>query len=119
MQISFNDIDAVISFAVAQLCADKCNEEREKREKQGIFSAESYVDTKTMFDSERLFTTRYSKLFMRYAILAGIQEYHDQLREKLLESGIDIGEMDMKSDDLRKGLCQYYGITEDDNEDDL
>ena len=117
MQISFNDIDAVIEFAVAQLCADKSNEVRKSREAQGNFSAESYIDAKTMFDNERLFTTKYSKLFLRYAILAGIQEYHDQLREKLLESGIDIGEMDMESDNMRKGLCKYYGINENDEDD--
>lgn len=32
-------------------------------------------------------------------IVAGICGYHDQLREKLLESGIDIGEMDLHSHD--------------------
>ena len=37
-------------------------------------------------------------------IAGSIQSYHYQLREKLLESGIDIGELDMESRELRKSV---------------
>lgn len=43
--------------------------------------------------SPMILTTKYGKDLVENLILGAIEEYHTQLREKLMESGIDIGEM--------------------------
>lgn len=45
--------------------------------------------------------TKYAKNVITAIVMGAIEEYHEQLREKLLESNIDIGEMDFKSTVLR------------------
>ena len=47
--------------------------------------------------------------------MGSIMEYHDQLREVLLESGIDIGDWDMESTVLKDGFSSLYKF--DDSED--
>ena len=46
-------------------------------------------------------------------IISAIQCYHDQLREKLLESGIDIGEMDMQSHECLDRVLESRSDTDD------
>lgn len=45
-------------------------------------------------------STEFGLKLVENMILYAISNYHDQLRTKLLESNIDIGEMDIKSHDL-------------------
>ncbi len=45
-------------------------------------------------------------------IFAVISQYHEQLRKKLLESGIDIGEFDEDSAPLRDGYAKLKSLDE-------
>ncbi len=69
--------------------------------------AAKYVKSKDKVTIEDIKVMRHAPLSTEFGmklvenmILYAINNYHDQLRTKLLESGIDIGEMDTKSHDL-------------------
>lgn len=93
MQISFDDV-MVSGLACAGRVAEKAvNDEP--------LTIEKYKSLKF----PNILQTKYSKDIITAIVMGAIDEYHTQLREKLLESGIDIGEMDYDSRVLRNGLC--------------
>lgn len=51
-------------------------------------------------------STEFGMKLVEHMILYAIDNYHDQLRTKLLESGIDIGEMDTQSHDLIDAIVE-------------
>ena len=92
MQISFDDIQ-VNGWAVAGRIADKAKFD-------GALTIEKYKSLKF----PEILQTKYAKSILTAIIMGSIEEYHNQLREKLLENGIDIGEMDYKSQNLRSAI---------------
>ncbi len=49
------------------------------------------------YDIKNVLNNDHAVQFIEIMITSAISEYHNQLREKLLESGIDIGELDCES----------------------
>lgn len=85
MQIKGTEIMVSSLLAAEQLATEKI------KSKDKI----SIDDIKIMRHSP--LTSEYGLSIVNQMIIFAIQSYHDQLREKLLESGIDIGEMDMQN----------------------
>ena len=57
--------------------------------------------------------SEYGLSIVNQMIISAIQCYHDQLHEKLLESGIDIGEMDMQSHECLDRVLESRSDTDD------
>lgn len=101
MQIKYDDI-AVSSLGGAQYVATQKIKSKDKV---------SIDDIKLM----RHFplTSEYGLEIVNQMILAALHNYHDQLREKLLESGIDIGEMDTQSHELYDRILESRADIDD------
>ena len=103
MQISYDD---VLTSGLA--CAGNV---AEKAKSDGPLSIEKYRSLRFPY----ILQTKYAKEIIAAMIMGSIMEYHDQLREVLLESGIDIGDWDMESTVLKDGFSSLYKF--DDSED--
>lgn len=102
MQISFDDV-----MVSGLACAGRVVEKAVNDEPLTI---EKYQSLKF----PNILQTKYAKDIISAIVMGAIEEYHNQLREKLLESGIDIGEMDYESQTLRKGFISEYNFNNDD-----
>ncbi|SDA20041.1 hypothetical protein SAMN02910447_01670 [Ruminococcus sp. YE71] len=103
MQISYNDV-LTNGLACAGIVAEKAKFD-------GSFSIEKYKSLRFPY----ILQTEYAKEIIAAMIMGSIMEYHNQLREVLLESGIEIGDGDMESTVLRDGFLEHYNF--DDSED--
>lgn len=101
MQIKYDNITVSALLGAQQVATEKIK----SKDKVGI------EDIKLM----RHFplTSEYGLEIVNQMIAFAIQSYHDQLREKLLESGIDIGEMDMQSHDLYDRILESRADTDE------
>jgi len=70
---------------------------------------EPFADDNGKFNMQKALSTKYAMNVLAAMVLGAIEEYHDQLRDKLLESNIDIGELDTKSTKFHDALVKYYG----------
>ena len=93
MNIKYSEL-MMMTFQAAQSTADECLHSKE------VFSIE---DLKTLKYSP--LSTEYGLKIVGEMIVQAICNYHEQLRSKLLESNIDIGKIDFKSD--AKVLKEY------------
>lgn len=66
------------------------------------------LDENNSFNILEALNTKYAMSILGAMVLGAIEEYHEQLREKLLESKIDIGELDTKSTPLYDSLVKFY-----------
>lgn len=101
MQIKGTEIMVSSLLAAEQLATEKI------KSKDKI----SIDDIKIMRHSP--LTSEYGLSIVNQMIIFAIQSYHDQLREKLLESGIDIGEMDMQSHECLDRVLESRSDTDD------
>ena len=101
MQIKGTEIMVSSLLAAEQLAT-------EKTKSKGKISID---DIKIMRHSP--LTSEYGLSIVNQMIIFAIQSYHDQLREKLLESGIDIGEMDMQSHECLDRVLESRSDTDD------
>lgn len=62
-----------------------------KARKNGKLPASEYCELQSGF----MFTSKYEKCYVENLVLGAIFSYHEQLRDILLEKGIDIGEIDL------------------------
>lgn len=101
MQIKYDDIAVSSLLAAEQMATEKI------KSKDKI----SIDDIKLM----RHFplTSEHGLSIVNQMIIFAIQSYHDQLRDKLLESGIDIGEMDMQSHECLDRVLESRSDTDD------
>ena len=75
---------------------------------------EPFADDNGIFNIQKALSTKYALNILSVMVLGAIEEYHDQLKEKLLESNIDIGDLDTKSTKFCDALVKYYGSDEPD-----
>ncbi len=61
---------------------------------------------------KNILKSEYGIKIVQEMIFTAISQYHEQLREKLLESGIDIGEFDKDSTPLRDGYNKLKSLDE-------
>lgn len=73
---------------------------------------DSMADDSGTFNIQKALNTKYAMNVLGAMVLGAIEEYHEQLRNKLLESNIDIGELDTESTKLYDALVKYYGSDE-------
>ncbi len=109
MQINYDDIEFTIQLMLGEIASKALRDEVENLNKP--LPAYELKKIKDKYSNENIFCTKYSTSMITGAIMAAIDEYHEQLRKKLLELGVDIGEMDISTTPLRD---DYQKSTEDD-----
>lgn len=65
-------------------------------------------DARKKYSWENILKSEHGITIVRTLIRGCITEYHEQLREKLLEMSIDIGEMDIDTDGVLRGAVTKY-----------
>lgn len=109
MQVNYDDIEFTIQLMLGEMANKTFRDEVENLNKP--LSAYELKKIRDKYSNENIFCTKHSTSMITGAIMAAIDEYHEQLRKKLLESGIDIGEMDISTTPIRD---DYKKSTEDD-----
>ena len=102
MQIILDDITFAVEYTLYSLLNLEKQEEVQKLSKQGSLSEENLKRIIKKYSVDNMFCSKNADFYISRIISNAILDYHNQLREKLLESGIDIGEMDMDTINLRK-----------------
>lgn len=102
MQINKDDIAFAAEYALKSLLSYERQNEIQTAEKQNVLSEEKAAQIVKKFSVENAFCNQDADFLISQIISHAILEYHEQLRIKLLESGIDIGEMDINTENMRK-----------------
>ncbi len=113
MQISFDDIQFAAELAYNEI-ANLALQKDLNSLKDEPLSIEKLQKVKSQYSPESIFATNNAVTLLVCAITSSIEVYHKQLRDKLLESGIDIGELDMSSSSYRDVYMNKFN--EDDDE---
>lgn len=103
MQINQDDILFVMELCLHHMSNNYLNEEADILKQNNQFSEKNLTSLFEKLSCENIIKSEYGVTIIQGMISAAISQYHEQLREKLLESGIDIGEMDSDSTPLRDG----------------
>lgn len=101
MQISHDDIQFAVELALKEVANNAVGDEI-RRLKDEPLSIEQLKRIKSQYSDE------YTATMIICAVTSAIETYHEQLREKLLEHGIDIGELDTTSTAMRSTYTQYF-----------
>ena len=110
MQISYDDIlfsaemmfDELINITIA-----------EETHNTKHLSENDFRKIVEKYSTQNILSTTQAKTMVTAVAVAAIENYHEQLREKLLEFGIDIDEIDTKSKKIRKGYKELFEISDD------
>lgn len=102
MQINLDDIVFAVEYTLHSLLNLEKQKEIQKLSKQGSLSEEKLKNVIEKHSVDTVFCNKEADYYISRIISNAILDYHNQLREKLLESGIDIGKMDMDTINLRK-----------------
>lgn len=94
MQINMDDISFVGEKLAKDLMSELATNEIKANKK---FNQEAIINTRKKFSWDNILNTEYGIDVVQQIITGCIYEYHEQLREKLLEQSIDIGEIDINS----------------------
>lgn len=90
MQISYDDIQFAVELALKEVANLAVNKEIQQFKDKPL-SIERLKAIKSKYSDEHTST------MIICAVTSAIETYHEQLRDKLLECGIDIGELDTLS----------------------
>lgn len=113
MQIKRDDIQFSVELAVDAILNMHLNKDAEELKKNNQFSEQNLAKLFDKYNFSTAMRTEFATTILVCAITQAIEEYHEQLREKLLERNIDIGELDTTSTPLRD--C-YQKIHNNDDE---
>ena len=108
MQINSDDILFMSELGFNDVANQYLNEEADILKENNKFSEKNIQKLLEKFDYKNVLNSEYGAVLIKMMIISAITEYHDQLREKLLESGIDIGKMDNKTTPLRDGYAMLH-----------
>ena len=97
MQIKLDDVQFTAELAVNAMLNVHLNKDADVLKKNNQFSEQNVIRLFNKYSYNTAMHTDFATDILVFAIAQAISEYHDQLREKLLESGIDIGELDTTS----------------------
>ena len=97
MQIKLDDVQFTAELAVNAMLNVHLNKDADVLRKNNQFSEQNVIRLFNKYSYNTAMHTDFATDILVFAIAQAISEYHDQLREKLLESGIDIGELDTTS----------------------
>lgn len=108
MQINKDDILFVSELGFNDVANQYLNEEADILKENNQFSEKNVGKLFEKFDYKNVLNSEYAATLVKAMIISAIIEYHDQLRKKLLENGIDIGEMDTETTPLRDGYAMLH-----------
>lgn len=108
MKINMDDILFQSEVCLNNLSNQYLNSDAEDLKSKNDFSEKNVKKLFKKYSIENVLNSEHSALLIQGMIIAAISEYHEQLREKLLENGIDIGEMDETSTPLRDGYIKLH-----------
>lgn len=118
MQINFDDILFAAEYATENIIADlkQCDIQKAvKKYPSEPALKKLFEEIRKKYSPQNVFSNEFSTFILDYTVSVAIHKYHEQLRKKMLEKGIDIGEMNMESTELRDS---YYQKLEEDADDD-
>ncbi len=110
MQISYDDILFSAEMMFDELINITIAEEIHNTKHLSENDFEKIIEK---YSVQNVLSTAQAKTMVTAAAVAAIENYHEQLREKLLEFGIDIDEIDAKSKKIRKGYKELFEISDD------
>lgn len=97
MQIKLDDVQFSAELAVNAMLNAHLNKDADILKRNNQFSEQNVKRLFNKYSYNTAMHTDFATDILVFAVAQAISEYHDQLREKLLESGIDIGELDITS----------------------
>lgn len=104
MQINMDDV----RFSGEMLAREVINKLGNEEINSNLhITEEVIINSRKKYSWENILKTEHGIKIVEMLIAGSIQDYHEQLREKLLEQSIDIGEIDFTSPGvLRSSLAQ-------------
>ena len=102
MSINYEDISFAGEQYIKEFARQLINKEGKELKDNNDFSERTLSKLFEKYSYDKIFKSEYETFLIHGLILRCISEYHDQLRNKLLENGIDIGEIDTESQPLRR-----------------
>lgn len=105
-QIKINDVLFSGESLAGGLMETMLNEDFRKLKAKGKFSEAEISELSEKHSWEKVLTSDYGFEMVMFFVRGCIQEYHDQLREKLLEQSIDIGAIDLDTPNELKEMYE-------------
>lgn len=106
MSINYEDISFVGEQYIKEFARQLINKKEKELKDNNDFSERTLSKLFEKYSYDKIFKSEYETFLIHGLILSCISEYHDQIRNKLLENGIDIGEIDMEAQPLRIKLLK-------------